>query len=41
MRSPNMFTKKTADNDDASKSKSRSRVNIFARDMSVGNQTRS
>lgn len=41
MRSPNIFQKKTGDKDDASKSKSRTRVNIFARDLSQGNLTKS
>ena len=34
MRSPNMFTKKAVGGDDGSKSRSRSRVNIFAKDLS-------
>jgi hypothetical protein len=38
MKSPNIFKKKQIDvNDDGSKSRSRSRVNIFARDLSQGN----
>jgi len=32
MRSPNIFKKKVGDADEASKSKSRSRVNMFAKD---------
>ena len=37
MRSPNIFKKKVGDADEASKSKSRSRVNMFAKDQSQGN----